>query len=129
MISYIKIYGPPISEAIIELEKLAVDMPEVCIMDHIIQNDISPIIARDLGGSAVETFDVTIPGFFTQRTGIVIPVKRCHNIISKHGQKLGEYDFFFEWHEKPETSQIIELIKKIDEALKPLGCLYTITTK
>jgi len=129
MRSYIKIYGPPILEAIRELEKVAVDMPEVCIMDYVIQKDLSPRIAGDLGGSPVETFDVTIPGFFSQRTGVVVPVKRCHSIISKHGQKLGEYDFFFEWHEEPETVQINDLIKKIDDALKPLGCLYTITTK
>jgi len=129
MRSYIKIYGPPILEAIKELEKVAVDMPEVCIMEYVIQKDLSPRMARDLGGEKVETFDATIPGFFMQRTGVVVPVKRCHSIISKHGQKLGEYDFFFEWHEEPETAQLNDLIKKIDDALKPLGCLYTITTK
>jgi hypothetical protein len=129
MRSYIKIYGPPILEAIRELEKVAIDMPEVCIMDYVIQKDLSPRMAKDLGGDTIETFDVTIPGFFMQRTGVVVPVKRCHSIISKHGQKLGEYDFFFEWHEEPETSQLNDLIEKIDCALKPLGCLYTITTK
>jgi len=129
MRSYIKIYGPPILEAIRELEKLAVDMPEVCIMDQVIQKDLSPKIAREVGGSAVETFDVSISGFFMQRTGVVVSVKRCHSIISKHGQKLGEYDFFFEWWEEPKTAQLNDLIRKIDEALKPLGCLYTITTK
>jgi hypothetical protein len=129
MRSYIKIYGPPILEAIRELEKVAIDMPEVCIMDHVIQKELSPRIARDVGGDTVEVFDVTIPGFFTQRTGAVVPVKRCYSIVSKHGQKLGEYDFFFEWHEEPTTSQINDLIKRIDDALKPLGCLYTITTK
>jgi len=129
MRSYIKIYGPPILEAIRELEKVAVDMPEVCIMDYVIQKDLSPRMARDLGGEKVEMFDATIPGFFMQRTGVVVPVKRCHSIISKHGQKLGEYDFFFEWHKEPETAQLNDLIKKIDDALKPLGCLYTITTK
>jgi hypothetical protein len=129
MRSYIKIYGPPILEAIRELEKIAVDMPEVCIMDYVIQNELSPRIARDVGGSAVETSDVSIPGFFMRRTAVTVPVKRCHSIISKYGQKLGDYDFFFEWYEKPETSQLIDLIRKIDDALKPLGCLYTITTK
>ncbi len=129
MRSYIKIYGPPILEAIKELEKLAVDMPEVCIMDHVIQKDLSPRMAEDVGGSTVGMRGVSIPGFFMQRTGVVVPVKRCHSIISKHGQKLGEYDFFFEWHEEPETSQLNELIRRIDDALKPLGCLYTITTK
>jgi len=129
MRSYIKIYGPPILEAIRELEKVAVDMPEVCIMDYVIQQDLSPRMARDLGGEKVETFNATIPGFFMQRTGVVVPVKRCHSIISKHGQKLGEYDFFFEWYKEPKTAQLNDLIKKIDDALKPLGCLYTITTK
>ena len=129
MISYIKIYGPPIVEAIKKLEKVAIDMPEVCIMDHVILRDLSPRLAEDLGGRAIETSDAIIPEFFMRRTAAEVPVKRCQSIISKHGQKLGEYDFFFEWQEKPEASQIENLIEKIDEALKPLGCLYTITTK
>jgi len=129
MRSYIKIYGPPILEAIRELEKLAVDMPEVCIMDYVIARDLSPHMAEELGGTKVQPLGGSVPGFFMQRTGVVVPVKRCHSIISKHGQKLGEYDFFFEWYEEPETSQLIDLIRKIDAALKPLGCLYTITTK
>ncbi|TRO44879.1 hypothetical protein E2P30_01840 [Candidatus Bathyarchaeota archaeon] len=129
MRSYIKIYGPPISKAIKELEKLAIGMPEVCIMDYVIASDISPSIAKELDASKVSAEGGSVPGFFMQRTGIVLPVKRCHNIISKHGQKLGNYDFFFEWFEDPETAQLDELIRRIDDALKPLGCLYTITTK
>ena len=129
MRSYIKIYGPPIFEAIKELEKLAVDMPEVCIMDYVIARDLSPQMTKELGGITVQPSGASVPGFFIERTGVVVPVKRCHSIISKHGHKLGEYDFFFEWYEEPETSQLIDLIRKIDEALKPLGCRYTITTK
>ncbi len=129
MRSYIKIYGPPVLEAIKELEKLAVNMPEVCIMDYVIAHDISPRVAKELDVSKPSSKGGFVSGFFMERTGIVLPVKRCHSIISKHGQKLGEYDFFFEWHEEPNASQINELIEKIDDALKPLGCLYTITTK
>lgn len=129
MRSYIKIYGPPVLEAIKELEKLAVDMPEVCIMDYVIAQDISPSIARELDVSKVSSEGGSVSGFFMERTGVVLPVKRCQSIISKHGQKLGEYDFFFEWHKEPKASQLNDLIKKIDDALKPLGCLYTITTK
>ena len=129
MRSYIKIFGPPILEAIRELEKVAIDMPEVCVMDQVKLKDLSPRIASDIGGNKVGTVDVAVSGFFMQRTGVVVPVKRCHSIISKHGQKLGEYDFFFEWHKDPDTSQLNTLIGKIDIALKPLGCLYTITTK
>ena len=129
MRSYIRIYGPPILEAIKELEKLAVDMPEVRVMDQFIQKDLSPKLATEIGGSAVRNLNAPISGFFRERTGVVVSVERSENIISKHGQKLGEYDFFFEWRKEPETSQLDDLIRKIDDALKPLGCLYTITTK
>jgi hypothetical protein len=129
MISYIKIFGPPILEALKELEKIAVDMPEVCIMDHFIKRDLSPRIVKDLGGVPMKTHDFAVSGFFMERTGVVVPIKRCHSIISNHGTKLGEYDFFFEWYEQPKTAQLDDLIGKIDEALKPLGCLYTIVTK
>jgi hypothetical protein len=129
MRSYIKIYGPPVLEAIKTLEKIAINMPDVCIMDYVIARDISKSIAQELDFGNVSAEGGSVPGFFMQRTGVVLPVERCHSIISKHGQKLGEYDFFFEWFEKPETSQLNELIRKIDAALKPLGCLYTITTK
>jgi len=129
MRSYIKIYGPPIFEALRELEKLAVDMPEVSIMDYVIARDLSPAMTKELGGTALQSLGGSVSGFFMQRTGVVVPVTRCHSIISKHGQKLGEYDFFFEWYKKPETSQLINLMRRIDDALKPLGCLYTMTTK
>jgi hypothetical protein len=77
----------------------------------------------------MKTHDFAVSGFFMERTGVVVPIKRCHSIISDHGKKLGEYDFFFEWYEEPNTSQIEDLIGKIDQALRPLGCLYTIVTK
>jgi len=129
MRSYIKIYGPPILEAIKELEKIAVDMPEVCIMDYVIARDLSLELAKEVTGTTVQPVGSSVSGFFMQRTGVAVPIKRCHSIISKHGQKLGEYDFFFEWYEDPEASQLMNLIGKIDEALTPLGCRYTITTR
>jgi hypothetical protein len=58
-----------------------------------------------------------------------IEVERCSNIISKSGERLGDYDFFFEWFTEPTMDQINQLMEKIDEALTPLGCKYTITTK
>jgi hypothetical protein len=56
-------------------------------------------------------------------------VERCSNIISKVGESMGEYDFFFKWLTDPTSDQLNELIGKIDKALKPMKCLYTITTK
>ncbi|MFC1802391.1 hypothetical protein ACFL0D_00310 [Thermoproteota archaeon] len=116
MISYIKIYGPPHLEAITALEKIAVNLPETCIMDHAILNNVSKYIAEDIGG------------WFSSR-GVIVPIERCTDIISKSGVSLGEYDFFFEWNEQPKMKQIVDLMEKIDEALTEVGCRYTIDTK
>jgi hypothetical protein len=114
--SYIKIYGPPILKAIRELEKVAIDSPEVCIMDTVI----------DAGGPQFNTQE-GIADFFGGAGDIT--VERCSNIISKSGESLGEYDFFFEWFVDPTMDQLNELIGNIDKTLKPLKCMYTITTK
>ncbi len=116
MKSYIKLYGPPILKAIRELEKLAIDFPEVCIMDTVIAVD-DPQFNTQEG----------IADFFGGFGDIT--VERCSNIISKSGESLGEYDFFFEWFVNPSSDQLNDLIEKIDKALKPLKCMYTITTK
>jgi len=128
MNSYIKVFGPPLLKAIRELEKIAIDMPEVCIMDHVISTGISPSLAKDLGGYSVESNNL-ISDYFFRETGTSIPVERCQTIISKSGVSLGGYDFRFEWSEKPSLDQIEDLIKRIDVALAPLGVKYTITTK
>jgi hypothetical protein len=127
MRSYIKVLGPPISDAIKELEKVSVEMPHVCIMDDAIIRDIPKSIGRDLG----DTFEYNeyVYGYFSRRTGVHVRRERCVNIISDSKEALGDYDFFFEWFESPNKEQLEELIKKIEEALTPLGCLYSITTK
>jgi len=117
MRSFVKIYGPPILKAIKALEKIAVDTPEVCIMDTIISQ------------SRPAFDDVTGTMAYFSSLPADITVERCSNIISKSGEMLGEYDFFFEWFTKPNMDQLNELIEKIDEALAPLGCKYTLTTK
>ena len=116
MKSFIKVYGPPILKAIKKLETVAVDFPEVCIMDTVIAT----------GGPQFSTHE-GIADFFGGPGDIT--VERCSNIISESGESLGEYDFFFEWFVDPSTDQLNELIGKIDAALKPLKCMYTITTK
>ena len=118
--SYIKIYGPPVLKAIQALQSLAVDTPEVCIMDTIIANDI-----RSFSGVPVST----LQSYFQQMGVGEISVERCDNIISKSEGVLGEYDFVYDWFAAPSGGQVNDLIAKIDEALEPLGCKYTITTK
>jgi len=49
MRSYIKLLGPPLLEGIKVLEKIAVDMPEICIMHQIFVKGLSPSTARDIG--------------------------------------------------------------------------------
>jgi hypothetical protein len=117
MRSFIKIYGPPWIEALKALQKAAVDMPEVCIMDTIIAGGMPDF--REVGYAA-EYFS-SLPAEIT--------MERCNNIISESGELLGEYDFFFEWFTGPSMDQLNELIEKMDEILAPLGCRYTITTK
>ena len=117
--SFIKIYGPPLLKSIKELEKIAVDMPEVCIMNTSIA----------WGPPSAGEYETDVMGYFAGRGISEITTERCSNIISKSGQKLGEYDFFFEWFTEPTMEQLNQLIEKIDESLAPLGCKYTITTK
>jgi len=130
MKSYVKIYGPPLLKAIKTLEKVAVDMPEVCIMDTAIAAGLG---VPKMGMSVMEMGEPTLDSqegvlkFFGGEG--VISEERCSTIISKSGESLGEYDFFFEWFTKPNMKQVEDLIGRIDEALEPLGVKYTITTK
>ncbi len=120
MKSYIKLYGPPVLKAIKTLEKLAIDMPEVCIMDTLL--DMLPITE-----TAEEDTQSTYQYFSTLPS--TISWERCGKIISKSKEELGEYDFCFEWFTPPTVEQLNQLIGKMDEALAPLGCKYTITSK
>jgi hypothetical protein len=116
MKSYIKIYGPPTMKAIKELQKIAVGMPEVCIMDTVLAMEM-PRFDTD------EEIMIYFGGVSE------ITKERCNNIISKSGESLGEHDFYFEWFTDPKMDQLNDLIEKIDEAMTPLGAKYTITTK
>ena len=53
-----------------------------------------------------------------------ISVESYDKIISKSGERIGEYDFFFEWFTEPTMEQVNDLMEKIDETLAPLH-LYT----
>lgn len=119
-ISYVKIFGPPLLKAIKALETVAVDVPEVCIMDTQVIG-FSGFDSAGIGESAIQSLFSSI--------GVEVPRERCAKFISKSGEKLGEYDFFFEWFKNPTPQELNSLIEKIDAALTPLGCRYTITTK
>lgn len=117
MKTYIKIYGPPVLEALKALERVAVEVskefPEICFYDI-------------LGAQALP-LEETISDVL----GVPIDDARLYRekLISKSGWTLGDYDFYFEWARAPKFEELKKLIEKIDEALKPLGCRYTVTTK
>jgi hypothetical protein len=123
MKSYVKIYGPPVSKAIKELEKIALDMPEVCIMS-------TPItVSMGYPGPGASPAGLsTMEGIMNYFDG-GISEERCDTIISKSGESLGEYDFYFEWFKPPKMDDVVMLIDKIDELLQKVGVHYTITTK
>ena len=129
MKSFIKIIGPPYLDAIKELEGIAIDMPQVCIMDTVISQQIPLYLARDLGGRVESTSRATAVGGYMRSQGFTISEERCKSIISSSGEQLGEFDFFFEWTKKPTIEHLKDLIQKIDKAFEPLGCHYSITTK
>ena len=116
MKSYVRIYGPPLLKAIKALEKIAVGMPEVCIMDTMIDSS-RPQFASQEG----------VKQYFSSIGEI--PEKRCNTIISKSGIKMGDFDFVFEWFKEPKMDQVNMLIEQVDAALAPLGVKYTIATK
>ncbi|MBM3292073.1 hypothetical protein FJY84_05295 [Candidatus Bathyarchaeota archaeon] len=116
MRSYIKVYGPPLVKAIRALEKIAIELPEVCIMNYFLDDAISVGTNPERMREYFDAYDK-------------LDAIRCSNIISKSGDSLGEYDFFFEWFTNPTNEQVLLLIEKIDEALTDVGVKYTITTK
>ena len=125
MKSYVKIFGPPMGKAIEALRKVAVDTPEVCIMD----TTIAAALDMPSSMTGATTLD-TLEGVQTFFGGAgVISEERCDSIISKSGESLGEYDFFFEWFQKPTVAMVEDLMSKIDEALADVGVRYTLTTK
>ncbi len=124
MKSYIKIYGPPLAEALKALRTVAIDTQEVCVMDPGIEAIISaPHVSS---GSSLDSVSMVMDFFGGPEA---ISEERCETIISKSRESVGKYDFYYEWFKKPSIAQIEALIVKIDEALTPVGVRYTITTK
>ena len=119
--SYVKIYGPPVLKAIKALEAVAVDISKATGVkfDH----KCLPHPTRVQ--STTRDFEQYLKNMQRMYVDCYEPVK----LISDSHQMLGEYDFLFEWAEKPTMAKIESLVEKIDEALKGLGCHYTLVTE
>jgi hypothetical protein len=116
MKSYVKLEGVAVKEGVKALEKIAFDMPEVCIMNTYMQS-AKPVL---------NTITGTLTYFGVQGEKAE---KRCATIVSKSGVNLEGYDFVFEWFTKPNSDEIEMLTKKVSEALTPLGLKYTLKSK
>lgn len=131
--TYIKIIGPPLLKAIKALEKIAVDMPEFCIMDTVISTGLPAFAKQTRRRAGPSHMHDPILGDFIKNyysgSEVVINQERCETILSGSPQMLGEYDFFFEWNKEFNTEDLNDLIERVDAALSPLGCMYSMTTE
>ena len=123
MKSYIKIIGPPIAKTIKALEKVAVETPEVCVMSTPLEVSLRAPVTSPSYVGLDDSFSIN--GYFDSE----MPEERCKKIISKSGESLGEYDFYFEWFKEPSMDDLMGLLEKVDEAVKGTGASYTVTTK
>ncbi len=84
-------------------------------------------MARDIG----QPFEYPeyVSGFFPRRTSVSVKTERCRSIISESGEAPEDYNFFFERLEEPGWGQLNQLVERIDAALEPPGCPYSITAK
>lgn len=117
--SYIKIYGPPVLASIKALEAVAVDMSKATSLKF--SHKCLPYPMQ----SNTRDWDEYLKNMERMYVDCYEPVR----LIIEGQQQLGEYDFVFQWTEKPSMKKIEDLLGKIDEALKDLGSRYTITTK
>ena len=98
-------------------------MPEVCIMSFPIEASLGSSYSTIGYGGKDDALNIS--SYFDAK----MPEERCDKIISKSGERLGEYDFFFEWFKKPSMEDIMMLIEKIDKVVLETGANYYITTK
>ncbi|MGD0159327.1 MAG: hypothetical protein ABSB89_03415 [Candidatus Bathyarchaeia archaeon] len=105
-------------KALDELEKIAGEMPEIAFYYHYILGFIP--VGKSSSAPSIDEEQLGLGEKYEEKS------KRS---VSKSGYSLGDHDFFFEWAKEPDGEQLRNLIEKVENALTPLGCRYTITTK
>lgn len=125
MRTYVKIEGKEVEPVVQKLAKLAVDSPEICVMDVNILDEYSRGISSRSGESGVDR--LWAQNYFD--FGDDILDKECARIISKSVGDLGDANIYFEWLTPPNDEELRSLRSKIDGVLKPLGYKYTVTNR
>jgi hypothetical protein len=119
--TYVRIFGPPLLKAIKALEGVAVDMSKATEVKF--SHKCVPYPTRLQ--SDKRDWNNYLKNLQSTYTDCYEPQK----IISDASMTLGEYDFMFEWTEKPTMKKIQGLIEQIDGALGDLGVHYSLTTE
>lgn len=119
--TYVRIFGPPLLKAIKALEGVAVDMSKA--IEIKFSHKCVPYPTRLQ--SDKRDWDSYLKNLQNTYKDCYEPQK----IISDASMTLGEYDFVFEWTEKPSMKKILGLIENIDGALGDLGVHYSLTTE
>ena len=127
--SYIKIYGPPLCTALSALRKVAAESTDVVARFYgALTPSPSAIAYQQMVGGRASDYGEELQDYL-QSIDVGLSDGEKVKLISTSGSTLGDHDFFFEWTRKPTWKQLETLITKIDTALTPLGCQYTMTTK
>ncbi|MCK4437820.1 hypothetical protein KAV47_01995 [Candidatus Bathyarchaeota archaeon] len=119
--TYVRIFGPPLLKAIKALEGVAVDMSKA--IEVKFSHKCVPYPTRLQSDKR---------DWNTYLKNLQNTYKDCYEpqkIISDASMTLGDYDFVFEWTEKPSMKKILGLIENIDGALGDLGVHYSLTTE
>jgi hypothetical protein len=111
----IRVYGPSYLDAIGNLERIATENPDICVMNTV-------LLHADAYTQAIDW----VYNYFKGRGNV--SYERCGKILAK-AEDLEGYDFAFVWMIEPSQDYINDLISRIDEALKPSGAMYTITLR
>ncbi len=119
--TYVRIFGPPLLKAIKALEGVAVDMSKA--IEIKFSHKCVPYPTRLQ--SDKRDWDSYLKNLQNTYKDCYEPQK----IISDASMTLGEYDFVFEWTEKPSMKKILGLIENIDGAFGDLGVHYSLTTE
>ena len=120
MRSYIKIYGPPVYDALKELEKIAIQMPQVTMMNTIIEFQPSKLLGEEPYDYFATTFKPKGPRILTFE-GLEVTKESLIKSISRSGARVGEYDFYFEWEKKTYHERLERTNKKDRQSVKTTG--------
>ena len=135
MKTYVKLETKDKEPALKALRKLAIDMPKVCVMDTGLADSLGIDMAQGSGpggvsgaggGGSLDSIEMIMSYFGGPGD---ISKERCETIVSTSETDLGEYDFVYEWMDKPEKAQLDKLAVDIAKVLKPTAAKHTIKNK